>query len=60
MAKENEYKILGKKREKLKNMSTHRIFHILWTKAVGTPGYDKDEWKELGNRLHLKGMLERK
>ncbi|MEE8112716.1 MAG: hypothetical protein V3T23_00035 [Nitrososphaerales archaeon] len=25
----------------------HRILHTLWTKAVGTPDYDKSEWREL-------------
>ena len=25
----------------------HRQFHMLWTKAVGTPDYDNAEWKEL-------------
>jgi hypothetical protein len=25
----------------------HLALHILWTKAVGTPGYVKNEWKEL-------------
>lgn len=24
-----------------------QLFHRLWTKAVGTRGYDKEEWKEL-------------
>ena len=24
-----------------------RLMHVLWTKAVGTPGYDKAEWKAL-------------
>jgi hypothetical protein len=24
-----------------------RLFHILWTKAVGSPTYDKKEWLEL-------------
>ena len=26
---------------------TDRLMHVLWTKAVGTPGYDKAEWKAL-------------
>lgn len=25
----------------------HHLFHSLWTKAVGTPGYDKAAWREL-------------
>jgi hypothetical protein len=24
-----------------------RLLHRLWTKAVGTAGYDKREWKQL-------------
>jgi len=31
----------------------HRLFHHLWTKAVGTPGYAKEEWKQLGFYLEL-------
>jgi hypothetical protein len=27
------------------------LFHRLWSKAVGTPTYDKDEWKAL--EIHL-------
>jgi hypothetical protein len=23
----------------------HGLFHRLWSKAVGTPDYDKSEWK---------------
>lgn len=26
-------------------------FHKLWTKAVGTEGYDKSQWKELGRLI---------
>lgn len=26
-------------------------FHKLWSKNVGTPGYDKDEWLELERRM---------
>lgn len=25
----------------------HELLHRLWSKAVGTPGYDKEEWKRL-------------
>jgi hypothetical protein len=25
----------------------HRLLHTLWTKAVGTPTYNKKEWQEL-------------
>ncbi len=33
----------------------HQLFHKLWTKAVGTDGYNKSEWKQLERmieRLH--------
>lgn len=29
------------------NRQTHELLQKLWTKAVGTPGYDKEEWKSL-------------
>lgn len=28
-----------------------RLLHILWTKAVGTPKYDRKEWQELEREL---------
>lgn len=28
------------------------ILHTLWTKAVGTPGYVKEEWRELEKLVH--------
>ncbi len=30
----------------------HHLFHSLWTKAVGTEKYDKNEWKQMGNYLY--------
>lgn len=30
---------------------THLLLHSLWTKAVGTPGYDKSQWRELERTL---------
>ncbi len=27
--------------------AVHAALHLLWTKAVGTPGYDKKEWQKL-------------
>lgn len=30
----------------------HELFHILWTKAVGTEGYNKQEWLELERFLY--------
>jgi hypothetical protein len=27
--------------------SIHTLLHTLWTKAVGTNGYNKEEWKRL-------------
>ena len=32
--------------------TSDRILHVLWTKAVGTEGYDKQEWKELERIVH--------
>jgi len=32
------------------------MFHTLWTKAVGTPDYDKEEWKELSLMLYKEGI----
>jgi hypothetical protein len=31
--------------------TTHQLFHQLWTKAVGEPGYNKSEWMELSKRI---------
>lgn len=28
-------------------MTHQELFQHLWTKAVGTPGYSKEQWKEL-------------
>jgi hypothetical protein len=27
--------------------AARKLFHELWTKEVGTPGYDKKKWMEL-------------
>lgn len=32
---------------KITNQEVQRIFHRLWTKAVGTEDYEKPEWKQL-------------
>jgi len=32
-------------------MNNHQLLHTLWTKAVGTPGYDKEQWQELEAKL---------
>lgn len=34
------------------SLSTHELFHRLWTKAVGTKDYVKAEWNELGLRIN--------
>lgn len=34
------------------------LFHTLWTKAVGTPNYDKAEWMELERKLIRFELLE--
>lgn len=33
-------------------MSDADLFHVLWTKAVGTRDYDKEQWKQLENSVH--------
>lgn len=38
--------------------AVHRAFHIAWTAAVGTPGYDKDVWKAAERQLAQAGALE--
>lgn len=34
---------------------TEALFHRLWGKATGAPGYVKDEWKELHLKLFASG-----
>ncbi len=29
----------------------YQLYHTLWTKAVGTPSYSKEEWQSLGKLL---------
>ena len=33
----------------------HDALHPLWTKAVGTPGYDKAQWEELDGAIYALG-----
>ena len=33
------------------------LLHRLWTKAVGTEGYDKEEWKALEREIWDRGTL---
>jgi hypothetical protein len=33
-------------------MNVNRLLHTLWTKAVGTVGYDKKEWQALAAYLN--------
>jgi hypothetical protein len=28
------------------------LFHALWTKAVGTATYDKEQWNDLSNQIN--------
>lgn len=37
--------------ERLAGMSTEALLDRLWTKAVGQPAYDRDEWRELERRV---------
>lgn len=38
--------------DKRKPLFDDTILHRLWTKAVGTPDYDKEEWMELEKLVH--------
>lgn len=40
-------------RRDLMGLTPDNLLHRLWTKAVGTPEYDKAEWMELERRLAL-------
>lgn len=33
----------------------HNTLHKLWTKSVGTPDYDKSEWKDLEGAIFTLG-----
>ena len=46
--------------EMVEELSNSELFHHLWTKAVGTEGYDKREWRELDDRLHRIGFFKEK
>lgn len=37
----------------------HQLFHILWTKAVGTVDYDKREWKQFADFVYSHIQLNR-
>jgi hypothetical protein len=37
-----------------KDQDIYHLFHTLWTKAVGTPEYDKAEWKLLRDLIEDK------
>lgn len=35
-----------------------RVFHELWTSAVGEPGYCKADWRDLVQQLRKEGLVE--
>ena len=35
------------------NQTVRALFHRLWTKAVGTPDYEKSEWRTLDGLLGI-------
>jgi hypothetical protein len=41
-------------------MTTHKLLHTLWSKAVGTQDYEKLEWGELERRLREAEMMDPK
>ena len=46
------------KKRTLKERDTRWFLHRLWTKAVGTPSYNKGEWFELESRIEAAKALE--
>lgn len=34
-------------------LEANQALHRLWTRAVGTDGYDKAEWRTLDHALHV-------
>jgi hypothetical protein len=30
----------------------HYLLHTLWTKAAGSPRYEKDEWRQMSNYIY--------
>ena len=45
------------KEEKLEPTTASSYFHSLWSKAVGTPEYSKDEWKYFAKELEKHGVI---
>ena len=43
----------------MSEITIHEAFHKLWTKAVGTDGYDKKEWIDLERHIMRLDRLER-
>lgn len=46
-----ELDIIGEDGHLIVGNTAFNLFHHLWTKAVGTENYIKDEWKELERLL---------
>ena len=40
----------------MKINEARKLFHELWTKEVGTPGYDKKKWMDLQAALQELGV----
>jgi hypothetical protein len=41
-------------------LTNWELFHRLWSKAVDSPRYQKQEWRELESRLTSLGFLDEK
>lgn len=44
----------------LEAMSTSELFHRLWTRAVGQPGYDKAQWRSFRRAPTRNALVELK
>jgi hypothetical protein len=46
--------------QEIKDLTNFELFHRLWSKAVASPRYHKQEWRELESRLASLGFLDDK
>ena len=54
---QHAFKTEKEKIKHLKKVSTHGLFHILWSKTGKSNNYDKEEWIELEKRLAANGLM---
>jgi hypothetical protein len=46
--------------QEISALTNWELFHRLWSKAVDSPRYQKQEWRELESRLASLGFLDDK